>query len=688
MSQLNATIQSCGRLVEPVNGVLPANKKVLFVTSPNLSTISNSFAALSDTLYIIFQNTNFSTNAFFINWAPANTPPAPDAQTTRISFGGSCSDQVTYLRSRLVTQFGFPGAEDGATVNFDFAGNATYINNGCVAPVTALSAAWNAPQQVCSSSGVIQLNPLVTGTPGGVWSGVGVVGNTFNPALVTGSASITYTVSLGACSLNEVKVIQVIPQSTATWAPPSQVCSSSPPLDLSTFVTGTPGGTFSGTGVSGNLFNPALVNGSSQITYSIGTGACLSTEVKSIAVISVPQPVVVGEDSICAGDPTIGFQVTNAGSNTVNWYSNAALTTLVNTGATFGPSAQSAVYYVVFNQNNCNSTPTLATLTVTDTPSKPTGDTLVSYCAGGQLPLLTLNSTNSLIWYSDSLLQTQVFVGPSFQPTNPAVANYWVIAKNGNCVSDAIKVTLVAEQPITASITPDGPTTLCSAGSVQLSSSSLINNSWSTTETTPTIVVSQPGVYTLTINGGCNTAEDSIEIFLEEISVELSAPQTSGEAPFSFVANGTSTNADSCAWFLNNEAFNYTAGQEYVFVNAGIYKLLYSCANDAGCQAKDSVEITVISNKVELIVPDVFTPNGDGVNDLFSFKISGIKQINGTIYSRWGQKVYSWEGLQPDWDGTIQGKKATEGVYFYVISGIKTNDEAIDEKGSVTLIRN
>lgn len=117
----------CGQVLEPTNGVLPANATVIIVTS-NLFDISlNPFGAINETIYIIFQDSD-TINGHFGNFG------TPATRTLTISFG-ACSDSKSYDRSLLVDQNGEHAAGNGATVNFLPDGTTTYTNNGCSAPV-------------------------------------------------------------------------------------------------------------------------------------------------------------------------------------------------------------------------------------------------------------------------------------------------------------------------------------------------------------------------------------------------------------------------------------------------------------------------------------------------------------------------------------------------------------------------
>lgn len=133
-ADLNATIISCGFLLEPTTCILPANSTVILVTSEAIDVTANSFANLSDTIYIIFQTTG-NTNGHFANY---NSGGGLRTLTMNFSNPVGCTDQVTYDRGNLVNINGTTGGstadKNGSTVEFDPAGTPTYVNNGCQAP--------------------------------------------------------------------------------------------------------------------------------------------------------------------------------------------------------------------------------------------------------------------------------------------------------------------------------------------------------------------------------------------------------------------------------------------------------------------------------------------------------------------------------------------------------------------------
>ncbi|MFN9325741.1 MAG: hypothetical protein ACK6A5_10180, partial [Flavobacteriales bacterium] len=150
-AELNATIESCGWLLEPPQGIIPPGSPVLMVTSSAMCTAANSFASLGDTLYIVFQAAG-NTAGHFVNHnnstsAPDPSPNGPQSLRTLILtyLPTACSDTVTYDRPQLINVLGTYGGNsalnDGATAEFTWPGvpSVSYINNGCQAPVIPVS---------------------------------------------------------------------------------------------------------------------------------------------------------------------------------------------------------------------------------------------------------------------------------------------------------------------------------------------------------------------------------------------------------------------------------------------------------------------------------------------------------------------------------------------------------------------
>ncbi|NLA25494.1 MAG: gliding motility-associated C-terminal domain-containing protein [Bacteroidales bacterium] len=89
-----------------------------------------------------------------------------------------------------------------------------------------------------------------------------------------------------------------------------------------------------------------------------------------------------------------------------------------------------------------------------------------------------------------------------------------------------------------------------------------------------------------------------------------------------------------------------------------------------------------------LIIPNIFSPNGDGISDVFIVKTNNIKNFKAIITNTRGELIYQWDNPDGGWDGNINGNNlAAEGVYFYIIYAEFNSGKKVERKGSVNLVR-
>lgn len=155
-------------------------------------------------------------------------------------------------------------------------------------------------------------------------------------------------------------------------------------------------------------------------------------------------------------------------------------------------------------------------------------------------------------------------------------------------------------------------------------------------------------------------------------------------APLEVLFKGNGLNAEYYQWKLYKGSdlmlTRNDAEHRYTFMDKGNYRAVVAISNSE-CQL-DSVEFTISVSESMLLVPNVFTPNGDGANDEFRVAYRSIKEFHCWVYNRWGHLVYEWSDPAKGWDGTIGGKPAAEGAYFYVIRALGTD---ADENAKYTI---
>lgn len=197
---------------------------------------------------------------------------------------------------------------------------------------------------------------------------------------------------------------------------------------------------------------------------------------------------------------------------------------------------------------------------------------------------------------------------------------------------------------------------------------------------------------------------------LNTVKVEGVVGGEAGQAPLEVEFREKSLNAQQYEWYLFRDTadmkdfgmtfldslidgrirtekdFNYT----YMF--PGLYKVQLKAINTKGqYQCWDTTEAKYINVVVSLVnVPNVFTPNGDGKNDVFCVQAFSVEAFEAVILNRWGRKVYEWHDPEGGWDGRINGKYASPGTYYYIVTARgreKSNPPKYVKKGALLLVR-
>ena len=123
------------------------------------------------------------------------------------------------------------------------------------------------------------------------------------------------------------------------------------------------------------------------------------------------------------------------------------------------------------------------------------------------------------------------------------------------------------------------------------------------------------------------------------------------------------------------------------FTDTGTFKYIIEVKSDAGCLGYDTINVQVLAYPY-LAIPNVFTPNGDGKNDLFRPLLVGYQSLRYfRIYNRYGEEIFNTQSITDFWDGTFKGQNQEVGVYYWMM-GVKDRfGKDFERKGDVTLIR-
>lgn len=683
-AQLNATVASCGFLIEPVNGIIPPGSQVLMVTSTEMCVAANPFTNLVDTLFLVFQQEGNTQGHF------ANNPAVGDPVTTEPPTGtnlrslvlfhtsSNCSDTATYVRELLVnnegTYAGVSAQNDGATTRFSWPGVPVvdYVNFGCQAPIEPLVVEAQALGLLCGGApvdlvGSVEGEVISVQWQGGlgIFSDPNALNTTYTPAVgESGSVELQLCVTTScAVPLCTTLVIPAGSGPTISVDPtgPLLLCGNVP-------LTVTASGADSYAWSTGANTAVAQITAPGTLVVT-GTNACGSDSlVITVITGELPSVSITGDASFCAGSTTT---ITAQGPGPFTW----------NTGAS-GPmlTVANAGTYSVTTSNGCGSAS--AQVDVVQLPSPQVSISgPVQLCTGASVSL-TANGASDYLWSTGSN-------APSITVTS--AGTYSVVGTNA-CGTDAADVTVTALPEPVVSIT--GNTTFCSGGSTVLTATGNGPVIWNNGATAPSITVTASGTYTVSNTNGCGTATDQVTVQQTNVVAVIEASAVTGFAPFIVVFSAAGEPLGNIGWDLGDGTQASSGTVTHTFTEPGSYPVDLSLEVN-GCSGSDQLIITVLApgqvpdaEVSSIIVPNVITPNGDGMNDRLEPLLQRIVRMELRIYNRWGQEVAYLDRPGRTWDARgPSGEPVVEGTYFYAVEAWGGDGVDHSRTGSITILR-
>lgn len=460
---------------------------------------------------------------------------------------------------------------------------------------------------------------------------------------------------------------------------------------------------------------------------SNATGCASSTRTAiSVSVVAPPTTptVTAGTVQVCTGSPaTLSVSSPLAGI-TYKWYSDAGRTIVVATGPTYttGPLSANATYYVDASNGSCtSSTAASVQVNVNALPAAPTVvNNAVTGCPNSQAILAVANPQAGFTynWYAASTGGSSLFTGTQF--TTPAITanvSYYVEAVNSTgCASAArtqvnVIVTIAPASPV---VTATG-TDVCAGSATTISATNNDPNitiKWyaaatggaalgtGNTFTTPVLNANTTYYAEASNASGCTSATRS------PVAVTVRQPLT---APLVTVANTTASSV-TFQWNAVNGATSYQIslnnGATFITPSSGATGTTHTVS---GLNVNTSVTIIVRANGAtacqlsansaavtgtttnpqgnNIFVPNAFTPNGDGNNDILYVYGTAIKSLTFMVFDQYGQIIFRSASQGNGWDGTWKGAKQPVGVYMYMVDAVMNDGSTVTKKGSVTLLR-
>ncbi len=400
----------------------------------------------------------------------------------------------------------------------------------------------------------------------------------------------------------------------------------------------------------------------------------------SVSVSYTTQPVISllpSDGVICPGD---SVQAVVSGSGNFAWQGpNGPISGNTNTIWITSPGTY---YCVVTDPDSCQLLSNTVTIQQYNTPSIQASPSSV-LCPGDSVVIsLTASSGSSIVWLpplSGSSL-TQVI-------TTPGTYSVTVQACN---IATTVSVT-ITPTAVSAVITPLSATTVCEGDSILLGANPGMDTyNWqpgSSSATTLYVYTSGDYILTTADSGGCAASDTFSVAFTQN---QLQPPLVSDTTicrglPFSLVASG----APTLNWYTAGGTLLATGNVLQLPAGLQSDSTFYVSTNDGVCRSALS-PVTVETEECPSLTPNVFTPDGDGVNDNFMLYAPYATGMHVWIYDRWGVLVHEWADLSGYWNGTYMnnGKPVVDGVYYFVAEITDLSGLAYKETGFLHLIRN
>lgn len=422
-------------------------------------------------------------------------------------------------------------------------------------------------------------------------------------------------------------------------------------------------------------------------TYMVSAPGCDGDLTGSVTVTVNPQPnvdAVADDASICLGLTTT---LTASGAQTYLWSPPNGLN--MTTGPTVEASPSTTTQYTVTgtDANGCTNTATVEVEIVEEISAEISADAPLIYCEDEGTDIdVNLDAGpgyTSYMWNTGG-------TGQTINVTMEGVYYVTVMDDAGCTAYDTVVVSLVPE--VVADAGDD--TEICSGTSVNLTASGGDTYSWN-----PTSGLNNPSgattaaspetttTYEVTVSVGTCVGTDQVTVTVLPPPVIEAGTNTTilpGESVQLSASGGVSYSWSPADGLDDAGISNPIAMPE----ETTVYTVTVTDAD--GCTATEQVAIVVSDDEcplTTLFVPNAFSPNNDGQNDVLYVRLNeSFDRMSFRIYNRWGELVFETDNTEEGWDGRYDGKIQSGGVFAYYLE-VQCADEIKQRKGNITVIR-
>jgi gliding motility-associated-like protein len=541
---------------------------------------------------------------------------------------------------------------------------------------------------------------MTAASSGGTWSGTGINNSSTGSFGSTSLAPNTYTITYstqGNCSMPYTTTVVVNGNVDATISPVADVCNDAPAFNM---VAVDGGGTWSGQGVSATgTFTPNSVTPNTYtITYSIG-GACPDSDTQDITVLVVPDGTITPAGPFCQD----ALPQTLVAASTGGTWSGTGITNAAtgNFGASNTPAGNYSITYTTPGQCSHAFNQVIQVIENLDATISSAGP----FCEDDAPYTLTAASAGG-VWSTPGTgtIATNGQISPSVLGAGTYTFNY-NINNNGCLSSDNVQVTINAlPQPSFTASTTNG----CSPLSVTFTNTSnplgsncvwYVNGSPAGNGNTHSEIFTGSSCedigIMITDAAGCSQSITMTDLVCVNPNPSASftwspiEPMLGGTVSF----ENTSIGGTTYTWDINGQG---ASGENVTYnVPSGIDSEFQAClevVGPGGCMDAQCYTV-VVSSESYVFVPNSFTPDADGTNDVFAPVIAGLTsdyRYSLRIYDRWGDVIFETNDPNEVWTGNVHdgGYYAQADAYVYEITlQLRAGEPPFRKVGSIVLVR-
>lgn len=433
----------------------------------------------------------------------------------------------------------------------------------------------------------------------------------------------------------------------------------------------------------------AVAGGSYVITVKDAAG---HTTTANISVVDLPGPQIMANATAASCANNDG-SITSVGSAGASPYTYAIDNGAFQQTGSFNALATGNYTAVVKDANGCTaSQPVIVTLT--NNLSVDAGPNL-TICEGTGGTLQATSNGTSFTWLPAADITNTTLLSPRASPR--VTTKYYLTAYSGACEKKDSVMVIVDPAPMADA---GADITICYGQSAQLNGNGGVQYAWSpaTYLNNPSIagptVTRPPG--TISYNLVITDAKGCQSISAETVTVMVTPPAKI------FAGNDTSVYINQPlplnAVDVNNSGFTKyswspSQGLNDPFIPNPVvvtsknmtYTLVASTPN--GCEGTDSIKITAFA-VADIFVPNSFTPDGNGRNDILKAIPIGIREFRFfAVYNRWGQRIFYTTTPGIGWNGAVNGVTQQTGAYVWATAGVTFKGDLIERKGTVVLVK-